>query len=105
LLRPSDLVTGLAGLGLTIAPIGERVLLLVLLGVSDVAIALVIARRIAARRARPQASLVVVNGDMPVQLRRRTEPGLRARRPSGVVEMQERWRDAAEAYRRARKGA
>jgi hypothetical protein len=107
LLRPSDLLTAFAAAGLTIAPVGERALLLIGLVVSDVAIALLIAQRISARRAKPEPvpALVVVQGDVPVRLRRRTEPGLRSRRPSGVIEMQERWRRAAENYRRARRDA
>lgn len=105
MLRPSDLLTAFAAAGLTIAPVGERALLLIGLVVSDVAIALLIAQRISARRAKPEPVLVVVQGDVPVRLRRRTEPGLRSRRPSGVIEMQERWRRAAENYRRARRDA
>jgi len=47
----------------------------------------------------------VLDSDMPMHLLRRTEPALRSRRPTGVVEMQVRWRQAAEAHRRTREKA
>lgn len=92
---------------LTITPIGNLALGLVLLLVADLAIALAIARLIAARRKKAEStgSVVVINSDMPMHLLRRTEPALRSRRPTGVVEMQVRWRQAAEAHRRTREKA
>jgi hypothetical protein len=90
---------------LTVTPVGHLGLALVLLIAADLALALVIARVIAARRKTTGSSVVVLDSDMPMHLLRRTEPALRSRRPTGVVEMQVRWRQAAEAHRRTREKA
>lgn len=90
---------------LAIAPVGNTALLLILVIVADLAIALCIARLIAVRRKKTAGSVVVLDDGIPMHLRRRTEPALRARRPAGVVEMQVRWRQAAEAHRKAQKRA
>jgi len=100
----SDLLTPATALLLSIAPIGNLALVLLLVAVADVAIALFFARLIAARRKAADASVVAMDGVVPIDLLRRTEPGLRARRPTGVVEMQVRWRHAAEAHRRSQTG-
>jgi len=97
----SNLLAPFTAVLLAIAPIGNLALAMVLVVVADIAIALFIARLIAARRKKTVGSVVVMDAEMPMELRRRTEPGLRARRPTGIVEMQVRWRQAAEAHRRA----
>ena len=103
----SNTLLPFTAVALTITPIGNPALGLVLLLVADLAIALVIARMIAARRKKAEStgSVVVINSDMPTHLLRRVEPALRSRRPMGVVEMQVRWRQAAEAHRRTREKA
>lgn len=103
----SNILLPFTALALTITPIGNVALGLMLLLVADLAIALVIARMIAARRKKAEStgSVVVINSDMPMHLLRRVEPALRSRRPMGVVEMQVRWRQAAEAHRRNRQNA
>jgi hypothetical protein len=90
---------------LAVTPVGRLGLGLVLLIAADLAVALFIARMIAARRKTAESSVVVLDSDMPMHLLRRTEPALRSRRPIGVVEMQVRWRQAAEAHRRNREKA
>jgi hypothetical protein len=90
---------------LAVTPVGNVGLALVLLVVADLLVVLFIARLIAARRKRNENSLVVLDDDVPMHLFRRTEPALRSRRPTGVVEMQVRWRQAAEAHRRSREKA
>ena len=101
----SHLSTPFGAALLAIAPIGNVALVLVLLVVADLAIALFIARLIAARRKKTVGSIVVLDEGLPMHLRRRTEPGMRARRPTGIVEMQVRWRQAVEAHRRSQTGA
>ena len=90
---------------LAILPIGNTALVLLLLVVADLAIALLTARVIARRRKKTDEAVVVLDGGIPMHLRRRTEPAMRARRPIGVVEMQVRWRQAAEAHRQGQKSA
>jgi hypothetical protein len=90
---------------LAVTPVGNLGLALVLLVAADLAVALFIARMIAARRKATYSSVVMLNSDVPMHLLRRTEPALRSRRPIGVVEMQVRWRQAAEAHRRNRERA
>lgn len=85
-----------------VLPVGHIGLGLVLLVAADLAAAMVIARLIAARRKKAVSSVVVLDRSVPMHLLRRTEPALRSRRPVGVVEMQVRWRQAAEAHRRNR---
>jgi hypothetical protein len=103
--RLTDLFAPAVAIVLTVAPIGGYVLLMLLVVLADVAIALFIARLIAARRKAADASVVSMEDAMPIALRRRTEPALRARRPAGVVEMQVRWRHAVEAHRRTRQSS
>ena len=102
--RLTDLFAPVAAAVLTVAPIGAYALLMLLVAATDIAIVLFIARLIAARRKAADASVVAMGGAVPIELRRRTEPALRARRPAGVVEMQVRWRRAVEAHRRTRQG-
>lgn len=90
---------------LTISPMGDLALELLLLVAADLAIALFIARLIAARRKKSVGSVIAMRDEAPMGLLRRTEPVLRSRRPMGVVEMQVRWRQAAEAHRRHREQA
>jgi hypothetical protein len=108
----SNLLLPVSTVALTVTPIGTIALALVLFVVADLAIAVFIARMIAARRKAAENSVVMLDGvmlngvmidrDMPMHLLRRTEPALRSHRPIGVVEMQVRWRHAAEAHRRNR---
>lgn len=102
--RLTDLFAPAVAAVLTIAPIEEYALFLLLVAAADIAIVLFIARLIAARRKATDTSVVAMGGAVPLALRRRTEPGLRSRRPVGVVEMQVRWRHAVEAHRRTRQG-
>jgi hypothetical protein len=90
---------------LAVTPVGNLGLVLVLLLLADILIVLVMARMIAARRKKNESSVMLFDRDVPVHLLRRTEPSLRSRRPTGVVEMQVRWRHAAEAHRRSREKA
>ncbi len=101
----SNLALPFTAVALTVTPIGNLALSLVLLVAADLAIAVVIARVIAARRRKTVGSVVSLNAEAPLALLRRTEPALRSRRPMGVVEMQVRWRHAAEAHRRTREQA
>lgn len=90
---------------LAVTPVGNVALVLILLLVADVLVMLFIARMIAARRKKRGNSLVVLDPEVPMHFLRRTEPSLRSRRPTSVVEMQVRWRQAAEAHRRSRENA
>jgi hypothetical protein len=90
---------------LAVTPVGNLGLALMLLLVADFLVVLLIARLIAARRKKKNDSVVVLGSDVPMHLYRRTRPPLRSRRPTGVVEMQVRWRQAAEAHRRNREKA
>lgn len=90
---------------LAATPVGNLGLVLVLLVVADLLVVLVIARVIAARRRKNVDPIVTLDRDVPLHLVRRTQPTLRSRRPTGVVEMQVRWRQAAEAHRRNREKA
>lgn len=98
----SHILLPVTAAALAMAPVGQLGLGLVLLVAADLGVALIIARIIAARRRKTVSSIVVLDSDAPMHLLRRTEPALRSRRPVGVVEMQVRWRQAAEAHRRAR---
>ncbi len=112
MLNVSNLLLPVTTVALTATPVGNIALALVLFVIADLAIAVFIARMIAARRKTTKNSILMLNGvmlngvmldgDMPMHLLRRTEPALRAHRPIGVVEMQVRWRHAAEAHRRNR---
>jgi hypothetical protein len=103
----SNLLLPASTVALALTPVGNIALALVLFVAADLAIAVFIARTLAARRKTTENSIVMLEGvtldrDMPMHLLRRTEPALRAHRPIGVVEMQVRWRHAAEAHRRTR---
>lgn len=94
-----------AALPLALLPVRNLGLLLLLAVAADLAIVVAIVRVVSARRTRAtEAEIVSLDGTGPVALRRRTEPKMRGRRPESVVEMQVRWRQAAEAHRRARHG-
>ena len=101
----SHILLPVTAVALAVTPVAHLGLALVLLVAADLAVALVIARLIAARRKTTVSSVVVLDRDVPMHLLRRTEPALRSRRPIGVVEMQVRWRQAAEAHRRNRETA
>jgi hypothetical protein len=101
----SHILLPITALALAVTPVGHLGLALVLLVAADLAVALVIARLIAGRHKTTGSSVVMLDNDMPMHLLRRTEPALRSRRPIGVVEMQVRWRQAAEAHRRTREKA
>jgi hypothetical protein len=98
----SNLLLPASTVALALTPVGNIALALVLFVAADLAIAVFIARTLAARRKTTENSIVMLDRDMPMHLLRRTEPALRAHRPIGVVEMQVRWRHAAEAHRRTR---
>ena len=49
----------------------------------------------------PAPALVVAQDEDVMRLLRRVVPHLRSRRPQSVIEAQQRWREAAEARRRA----
>jgi hypothetical protein len=98
----SNLLLPVTTVAFAVTPVENIVLVLALFVIADVAIAVFIARIIAARRKTADNSIVMFEGNMPMHLLRRTEPALRSRRPVGVVEMQVRWRHAAEAHRRSR---
>ena len=103
----SNLLLPVTTVALAITPVENLALALALFVVADLAIAVFIARMIAGRRKTGENSVVMLDGvmidsDMPMHLLRRTEPALRSHRPIGVVEMQVRWRHAAEAHRRTR---
>ncbi|MBV9859123.1 MAG: hypothetical protein JO038_03320 [Alphaproteobacteria bacterium] len=78
---------------------GELTAPLLLLLVADAAVLVLIARGLA----RARALRLDIDGDPRLVLLRRTVPRLRARRPSRVIEMQVRWRHAAEALQRSRR--
>lgn len=101
----SNLTLPFTVVAFTISPMGNLALGLVLLIGADLVIALFIARLIGARRKKTVGSVVIIDEEAPLTLLRRTEPNLRAHRPMGVVEMQVRWRHAAEAHRRGREQA
>jgi hypothetical protein len=97
-------IAGAASAILAAAPVSTLTLWLLLL----LAIEGCLIRALLRGRRRPAAAampVIVIDGGAAVQLLRRTEPQLRARRPFGVVEQQVRWRQAAEAYRRRRADA
>jgi hypothetical protein len=98
----SHILLPFTAVALAVTPVGNLGLAMVLLVIADLAVALFIARMIAARRPKAETSVVVLDSNVPMHLLRRTEPALRSRRPIGVVEMQVRWRQAAEAHRRSR---
>lgn len=101
--RLTDLLAPVVATVLTVAPIDGYALLLLLAAAADIAVALFIARLIAARHKARDRTVVPIGGAVPLTWRRRTEPALRSRRPAGVVEIQLRWRRAAEAHRRTRR--
>jgi hypothetical protein len=97
--------------GLRVAYLVAAVLLLLLLplGEATVLLALFVAADLAAaalmlRLAEPQpASIVAIGGDTrTLALHRRIVPELRMRRPVATIEVQVRWRAAAEARRQFR---
>jgi len=90
----------LASVPLAVVPVDDLALLTLLVLVADLMTAVLIARLIRARRKKIDSSVVTLDG-VPIVLRRRTERALRARRPGSIIEMQVRWRHAAEAHRRA----
>jgi hypothetical protein len=96
---------------LVILPVGDATVLLMLVLALDAAVAALALRRLLPRRqgaaapigVRPaETGLTEVKpvGAVGLQLRRRTVPGLRMRRPGAVIAAQVRWRQAAEARRR-----
>ncbi len=102
MLRLSAVPLPLTAVIMTAAPVGSLALALLLLALADVAVVVAIARLIIARRRAAAGSVVMIDDAASVRLRRRTRPELRARRPAGIIEMQVRWRQAAEAHRRSR---
>jgi len=84
---------------LVVAPIGNTTVLLLLSLSLELALVLMLVRE---RTQRPEAATISppIEHQAPVHLIRRTVPGLRARRPFGIVEEQVRWRVRAEAHRR-----
>jgi hypothetical protein len=98
----SHILLPFTAVALAVTPVGHLGRVMVWLVIADLAVALFIARVIAARRPKAEASVVVLDSKVPMHLLRRTEPALRSRRPIGVVEMQVRGRQAAEAHRRSR---
>ena len=86
-------------------PIGNATLLLMLLLSVEAGLGLLLIREhrwraMPATRATSEAEV-----HLPIDLRRRTMPQLRAHRPFFIVEEQVRWRRAAEASRRRRADA
>jgi hypothetical protein len=81
-------------------PVGDTTVLLVLAVAMDAA-ALLAARSVPAP---VHEGIVVPVGAVrgAIELRRRTVPALRLRRPEGVIAAQLRWREASEAHRRLR---
>ncbi len=97
--RISDWLAPAAAALLTVAPLGNLALLIALFALADLGIVVLVARLIRRLRRADEAAVVSLDRGAPLALRRRTEPALWARRPAGVVEMQVRWRQAAEAHR------
>src|SRR5438105_306355 len=83
---------------LVVAPIGNTTVLLLLSLSLELALVLMLVRE---RTQRPGSAAISPSSEHPalVHLLRRTVPGLRARRPFGIVEEQVRWRIRAEAHR------
>lgn len=90
----------LVSVPLAVVPVDDLALLTFLILVADLTTAVLIAQLIRAHRKKIDTAVVELGG-VPIALRRRTERALRARRPGGIIEMQVRWRQAAEAHRRA----
>ena len=81
-----------------VVPVGELLIWFWLVIAAEVAVVILLKREYQARRA---PALVVGQDEDVVQLLRRIVPHLRSRRPQSVIEAQQRWREAAEARRRA----
>jgi hypothetical protein len=94
----SRLLGPVAAMILVVAPIGNATILLVVATTLNMRLAAIVVREVLGRKAAAAAAL---DDQRQLQLRRRTIPQLRARRPFGVIEAQVRWRQAAEARRRS----
>ena len=84
---------------LVVAPIGNTTVLPLLSLTLELALALMLVRERSQRLGSARIS-PPIEAPAPVHLIRRMVPGLRARRPFGIVQEQVRWRLRAEAHRR-----
>jgi hypothetical protein len=92
-----------AALFLLTLPLSDATMLMGLTLALDIGASAVVLRWIMARRVKaPVDTVFPVGVDESLLLLRRTIPDLRMRRPGGVIQEQVRWRQAAEAHRRAR---
>ena len=104
-LRPGLRLAGFvaASLSLLMLPVSDATVLMVLFVALDIGVGIVLLRRVRPRRVALPANTVFPAGvDESLLLLRRTLPELRMRRPGAVIEEQVRWRQVAEAHRRAR---
>jgi hypothetical protein len=81
-------------------PVGEFLIWLWLVIAAEIAVVLILRKEYSTR---PTQSLVVLQDEATLRLLRRVVPHLRSRRPAGVIEAQQRWRQAAAARRHARR--
>jgi len=95
-LRVAELAV--TALSLSILPIGGATMLLLLMLAVDVAATILIVRHVPGR----PSAVVPVGTEGSLYVLRRTVPELRMHRPTGVLDAQVRWRQAAEAHRRGR---
>jgi hypothetical protein len=104
-LRPGVRLAGTVAASLTLLmlPVGDATVLMVLFVALDIGVVAVVLRRVQPLRVELPVNTVFPTGvDESLLLLRRTLPELRMRRPGAVIEEQVRWRQVAEARRRAR---
>jgi hypothetical protein len=80
-----------------IVPIGEFLIWLWLVVAAEIAVVILLQRECFGSRT---PVIVAMQDEHMLPLLRRIVPNLRSRRPSAVIEAQQRWREAAEARRR-----
>jgi hypothetical protein len=81
-----------------VMPVGELLIWLWLVMAAEVAVVIALKREY---QEHLSPALVATQDADVVRLLRRVVPHLRSRRPQSVIEAQQRWREAAEARRRA----
>jgi hypothetical protein len=104
-LRPGLRLAGTvaASLPVLMLPVGDATVLMMLFVALDIGVVAVVLLRVRSPRVELPANTVFPPGvDETLLLLRRTLPELRMRRPGAVIEEQVRWRQVAEARRRAR---
>jgi hypothetical protein len=104
-LRPGLRLAGTVAalLPVLMSPVGDATVLMMLFVALDIGVVALVLRHVRPARIELPANTVFPPGvEESLLLLRRTLPELRMRRPGAVIEEQVRWRQVAEAHRRAR---